>query len=332
MNVVDVVRGGVVESRHEVSAVVADDTGRVIASIGEPRALTFYRSAAKPMQALPLVEDGVVARFGLDESELALCCASHEGEARHVEGARSILAKAGVSEDRLACGAHPPYSASAAAALVAEGRSPGRIHNNCSGKHAGMLAMAQMHGWPLDGYHEIDHPLQQRVWDEMSRWTELTRAEIPVAVDGCGVPCFAAPLDTIAASFARFSAAAFRDEPAGQIVRAMTAHAFMVGGTARACTDVMDRAAGRAFVKLGAEGVYGGGIPSESIGFALKVPDGGRRAVEVALVHLLRAIGVFGDDDMASLEGHANPPVMNTRGEVVGELRARLDLTAIVEA
>lgn len=330
MNVVEVVRGEVVESRHEVSAVVADDRGRIVASVGDPAVLTFYRSAAKPMQALPLVEDGVVSHFGLDESELALCCASHEGERQHVEGARSILAKAGVAESHLACGAHAPYSAAAAAQLVLDGVSPGRIHNNCSGKHAGMLALARMHGWPLDGYHEIDHPLQQRMLDEVARWTGLAREEIPVAVDGCGVACFAAPLRTMAASFARFSAAAARGEGAGEVVGAMTSQPFMVGGTARACTDVMTRAGGRAFVKLGAEGVYGGGVTGEPLGFALKIPDGGRRAVEVAVVHLLHAIGVFDEADLDALAHHARPEVLNTRGEVVGELRAVLNLPAMV--
>lgn len=329
MNVIEVVRGGVVESSHAVSIAVADAGGQTLTSVGDPTALTYYRSAAKPMQALPLVEEGVVERLGLTPEEVALCCASHEGEEAHVEGARSVLAKAGVSEEFLACGAHPPYSPSAAERLFRAGRAPERIHNNCSGKHAGMLALAKVMGWPVEGYHLAEHPLQRRMLAEIERWTGLAESDIPLGVDGCGVTCFAVPLDVMASSFARFASAAHRREGAATVVDAMTAHPFMVGGTDRACTDVMAVAEGRAFVKLGAEGVYGGGIPSQGLGFAIKVPDGGRRAVEVVLVHLLEQIGVFDSDSVARLSAHANPAVRNTRGEVVGEIRARLDLPVI---
>lgn len=326
MNVIEVIRGGLVESTHEVWIAVADAEGRTVARVGDADAITWYRSAAKPMQALPLVEDGVAERFGLTADELALCCASHEGEDAHLAGARSILRKAGVEEEALACGAHIPFAPSAVDALFDRGSRPERIHNNCSGKHAGMLALTVAHGWPLDGYHEIGHPLQQRILDEMARWTGMRGSEIPIGVDGCGVPCFAAPLSVMAASFARFASEADAGKAAGVVTSAMMTHPFMVGGTGRACTDVMTRAGGRAFVKLGAEGVYGGGLPGRGLGFAIKVPDGGRRAVEVALVHLLAELDVLDQDDVAALSGHANPPIRNTRGEVVGALRAQINL------
>lgn len=326
MNVIEVVRGGIVESTHAVWIAVADSSGRLVAAVGDTDSVTYYRSAAKPMQALPLVEDGVVERFGLTAAELALCCASHEGEDAHVQGSRSILEKAGVDEAALACGAHAPFSPEATGSLFERGERPGRIHNNCSGKHAGMLALARAHSWPIEGYHEIGHPLQQRMLDEVERWTGLERRDIGIGIDGCGVACFAVPLSVMAASFARFAADSAAGGSTEAVTRAMTTHPFMVGGSGRACTDVMARAGGRAFVKLGAEGVYAGGVPTEGLGFAIKIPDGGRRAVEVALVHVMHALGVFDHADVAALGAHANASIRNTRGEVVGELRARLEL------
>jgi len=311
---------------------VQDAYGRTLASVGDPGVLTFHRSAAKPFQALPLVEEGVASRLGLTEAELALCCASHEGEAEHVAGARSILAKAGADESLLRCGPHAPYSASAAGALAEAGARPGRIHNNCSGKHAGMIALALGMGWDPADYHLAEHPVQRRMADEVVRWSEMRAEEIATAVDGCGVVCFATPLDVMAGAFARYTAAADAGDPAAEVVRAMTAHPFMVGGTGRTCTDVMDVAGDRVFVKLGAEGVYGGGVRGQGIGFAIKVEDGGRRAVEVALVRVLASLGAIDDEEVGRLARHGNPKVRNTLGDVVGEVRAAFELPSLSTA
>ncbi len=324
MSAVEVVRGGVVESRHLVNVAVCDESGEVVACAGDPRGMTYYRSAAKPFQALPLVEEGVVERLGLSAAELALCCASHEGEPEHVAAARSILAKAGVGEDLLACGPHPPFSVTAARAMAHAGEEPRRIHNNCSGKHAGMLALAVVMGWDPAGYHRADHPVQRRMRSEIRRWSGVPDDAIASGVDGCGVVCFAVPLHRMAASFARFGASPESGPRA--VVSAMTAHPFMVGGSGRACTDVMRVSEGRAFVKLGAEGVYGGGLPARGLGFAIKVADGGRRAVEVALVRTLEELGVLGASDLAALAAHARPELRNTRDEVVGEVRPAFSL------
>ena len=326
MSHVEVVRAGTVESRHRVHVAVRDAAGAPVASLGRSDRPTFYRSAAKPMQALPLVEEGVADRIGLTEAELALCCASHEGEPEHVEGARSILARAGAAEELLRCGPHAPYSSAAARTLAERGERPARIHNNCSGKHAGMIALALGMGWDPLACHRAGHPVQERMLDEVVRWTGLERSSIPVGVDGCGVVCFAAPLDAMARSFAAFTAAADRGEGSARVVDSMTRHPFMVGGTGRTCTDVMRIAGDRVFVKLGAEGVYGGGLRGRGVGFAIKVEDGGRRAVEVALVHVLASLGVLDAAEVAALERHGNPPVKNTLGEVVGEVRAAFEL------
>jgi len=324
--VIEVLRGGVVEARHAVHAVVADADGRVVAAVGDSDAGTFYRSAAQPLQALPLVEDGVVERLGSTEDELALCCASHEGEPRHVAGARSILAKAGLDESALRCGPHLPFSEAEARALLRDGGQALPVHNNCSGKHAGMLALAVANGWDPEGYHQAAHPVQKRMMREIVRWAKVDETEVATAVDGCGVVCFSVPLSAMAASFARFSAAAADGGASRRIVDAMTGNPFMVGGTGRACTAVMERTGARAFVKLGAEGVYGAGVPDRGLGIAIKVADGARRAVEVALVHVLHRTEVLGMDDLEALARWARPQVRNTRGEVVGAIRPAFEL------
>ena len=326
MSAVEVVRGSVVESRHRVQIAVCDEAGAVVASLGDTTSLTYYRSAAKPLQALPLVEEGIADRLGITPSEIALCCASHEGEAEHVEGARSILARAGVDESLLRCGPHMPFSQDAARALERAGEEAGRIHNNCSGKHVGMLAFAVAMGWDPDDYHLARHPVQERMLDEVARWSRIAAEEIVTGVDGCGVVCFAVPLDVMAASFGRFAAASTREKAVGRVVGAMTDHPFMVGGTGRTCTEVMEVAGDRVFVKLGAEGVYGGGLPERGLGFAIKVLDGGRRAVAVALIHTLEELEVLSSDEVEALARHGRPDVCNTRGEVVGEIRPAFSL------
>lgn len=326
MNTVEILRGEVVESRHVVHVAVSDESGRPVASLGDEALLTYYRSAAKPMQALPLVEEGVVGANDMSMEELALCCASHEGEPEHVAGVRSILAKAGATEALLRCGAHAPYSSLAARALLEEGREPEPVHNNCSGKHAGMIALASHMGWDPVDYHVAGHAVQRRMIDEVVRWSGIAARDIPTGVDGCGIVCFALPLRAMAMSFAAFTAAADRGEAAATVVEAMTSHPFMVGGTGRACTEVMEVAGDRVFVKLGAEGVYGGGLRDRGIGFAIKVADGGRRAVEVALIRVLAELGVLSSEEVSVLSRHGNPDIVNTRGEVVGEVRAAFSL------
>ena len=317
------------ESRHRVHIAVCDERGSLVAELGDSKDITYYRSAAKPIQALPLAEEGIADRFGLTPAELALCCASHEGEPAHVAGARSILAKAGVEEALLRCGPHAPFSAESARALVLAGDEPRRIHNNCSGKHAGMLALAVGMGWDPVDYHRAEHPVQRRMQTEVARWSGVGPDEQATGVDGCGVVCFAVPLDAMAASFARFGAASRADGVTARIVGAMTAHPFMVGGTGRTCSDVMEVAGGSVFVKLGAEGVYGGGIPEVGLGFAIKVADGGRRAVEVALIRTLEELGALSAAQVDALAAHGRPDVLNTRGEVVGVVRPAFSLRRV---
>jgi L-asparaginase II len=322
---VDVFRGGFVESRHRVHAVAVEHHGRIVWSAGEAARATCVRSAIKPFQALPLVEDGGVERFGLTGEEVAITVASHGGEAFHLEAVRRLLGKAGVAEARLACGPHPPMHEPAAHALGRSGEPPSPVHNNCSGKHAGMLALAVLHGWPLDGYHLLSHPVQTRMLATLAQWTGVPHDAIGCAVDGCGLPTFSVPLDAVAGACARLSAAAHAGEEApARVLGAMTAHPEYVAGTDRLCTDLMRAAGGRAWAKVGAEGCYCAGIPARGVGVAVKVEDGGWRAVEPALLAVLRAVDAIDDEMLEALEQYAKPAVRNTRGERVGGITVRL--------
>ena len=324
---IEVWRGDTIESRHRLHIAVYDGSGAMRAHSGNPGQVTFARSAIKPLQALPLIDDDVMTRYGFNDTELALACASHSGEMRHVEGVRSMLRKIDLDEDDLACGAHEPFNDAASRALRERGEEPGRVHNNCSGKHAGMLALASAHGWQTQGYHEADHPVQQRMLRELCEWTDVADVDIGIAVDGCGVATFALPISGLALAFARLAGSAREHHgAAARVVAAMITSPEMVGGTGRLCTQLMRVTGGRVFAKVGAEGLYCAGIPGAELGLAIKVEDGAKRAAEPALIAVLRVLGLLTDEETAALDGFAQPIIYNTRREEVGELRANVML------
>ena len=322
---VEVLRESVAESRHRVHVAVVDAGGRLRAASGDPDLVTFFRSCAKPFQALAMISDGVAERFGLSSAEIAICCGSHSGEPKHLKAVRSILAKSGADAEALACGAHPPFHAPSRRALVEAGLEPVRLHNNCSGKHAGMVALARGRGWGLDGYHRPDHPVQGRVRAEVARWAGMPEEALIGGNDGCGVVCFALPIRNMAAAYARLAAAARRGERgAATVVGAMTEHPDMVAGSGRLCTDLMRRGEGRLFATTGAEGVYCVGVPGAELGVAIKVEDGADRAIAPAILEVLRQLELISEDDFGALHSHAFPAVLNTRGEIVGKLSTRI--------
>src|SRR5881628_1366465 len=206
---VEQIRGAVVESAHTVHVAVVDREGRLVGRAGDPDLVTFWRSAAKPFQAVPLVTDGVVERFKISSAELALCCASHSSEPGQIALVRNLLAKIGCSERDLLCGPHPPLSERVASDYATRGVRLTAVYSNCSGKHAGMLALARHHGWPTEFYTRLEHPVQQRCLAEVHRWTELPLSEIGTAVDGCGVVCYGLPLRNMALAYARLDSAEF---------------------------------------------------------------------------------------------------------------------------
>lgn len=328
-SVVEVTRGAVVESRHRVHVAVVDADGTLRAFSGDPEQVTFWRSAAKPFQALPVVDDGAFERFGITPRELALCCGSHSGTAAHVRAAESLLERIGVTAESMACGPHPPFDDETRRELQEQGLEPVRLHNNCSGKHAGMMAVARVRGWDVEGYHRVEHPVQARLLAEVARWTQVPQEAIGLGVDGCGVVCFALPLRHMALAYASLAAAARRGEPGpATVVGAMAAHPEMVAGEGRICTDLARVTEGRMFAKTGAEGVYCVGVPGAELGIALKVEDGSARAIAPAVAGVLRELDLISEDDFGALHSYVYHEVGNTRGEVTGEVRPAIRLQA----
>jgi L-asparaginase II len=287
--VVEVRRNGIVEARHRVHAVAVRD-GAVVAEAGDAELLSYFRSASKPLQALPLVR----ARGDLDDRDIAIACASHRATDDQIAAVRALLAKAPATEDELELG---PQS----------GRPGGLVYNNCSGKHAGMLALCRAHEWDSRGYRAAGHPVQQACLDAHAEAADADPDELPTAIDGCGVVTFALPLERMAFAYSRFETL-----PAGRrVADAMRAHPDLVGGPDGADSALMRGAPGW-FAKAGAEGLFCAAGP-EGIGIALKSEDGATRPLGPALAAFLAPLGV----DLPAL---AEPPIHNTVGERVGEL------------
>ena len=322
-----VLRGARIESWHRVSYAVADGAGRVRHAAGAVDRPIFTRSAVKPLQALALVESGAARRFGVSAAELALASASHSGEACHVAAVTGWLARLGLDQSALACGAHAPLHAASAERLLAAGQTPTAVHNNCSGKHAGMLTLARHLGAPLAGYQRPDHPVQRRIAATLAEMAGLAALPTP-ATDGCGVPTFPLTLKQLAGAFARLGApqglGAMRRAACDQIRAAIRAHPRLVAGTGRACTAIMT-AAPELLVKTGAEGVYAAALPEGGIGLALKVEDGAGRAAPVALLALLEALGGVPGAACAALAGTARPEIRNHAGQLVGRIEPAPD-------
>lgn len=322
---VEAVRGDVVESIHRVHVAVVHADDGLIASAGNPAHFSFVRSSIKMFQVLPFVEAGGVERFSLTPEELALCTASHGGESFHVAAARSILAKARIGEAALACGPQLPLHEPTARAMTCAGEPAGRIHNNCSGKHSGMLAHCVQQQWVTNGYHRAAHPMQQRVASTLTRWMRIEGEEMSLGVDGCGLPTFAIALDAVATGCAKFAAAVADGEAAtSAIFNAMVAHPEFVAGTDRLDTSLMRVTGQRLVAKVGAEGYYCAIVPSMRVGVALKVEDGSKRAAEPAILAVLRHIDAIGADEFDLLSKYSNPEILNTRNEPVGYVRTTL--------
>ncbi len=309
-------RGPVVESVHRGRLVFCDPAGTVLDRTGDPDAYVYPRSSAKPFQALPLILSGAADAFGLTDEELAVACASHNAEAPHLSAVRSLLEKAGLTEDDLQSGAHPPMHGPEAARLERAGEEPRPIHGNCSGKHAGMLAVCAHEGLDTGGYRNPGHPLQRRILELAVEVCDLRDDEPLVAGDDCGVPTFAMPLKALATGFARLATGeGLSDEVAGaaaRLGRAMREHPFLVAGTGRFDTEVMGET--DLLCKSGAEGVFAAGSVG-GWGLAVKVSDGGGRAVRPAALAALGRRGVEGLGD-----GSRDGVKRDLHGEAVGEI------------
>jgi L-asparaginase II len=338
---VEVWRGGRVESEHRGAIAAVDAQGRVLAHIGDVGLTSYLRSSAKPFQLLPLIESGAADRLAFSDRELAVIAGSHSGEPRHVEVVQSILDKIGLSASALQCGSHLPFNAAAAAALRAANRPASVLHNNCSGKHAGMLAQAIGRGLSTADYLDPQHPVQIAIRQRLAELADLDFDAIGVGVDGCSAPCFALPLKNAAQAFARLADASSTMPEASalasaKVVQVMIDYPEMVAGEGRLDTDLMRAANGgaagaRLFSKSGAEGFHGIGVLAHgnqpAYGIAWKIGDGdGKRGGHPAVIEALRQLGVLDDEALATLTNYRAWPITNHRGLEVGEVRANFIL------
>jgi L-asparaginase II len=324
----EVLRGHAVESIHFGAVAVVDRTGKVLRAAGDPYTLTFTRSALKPLQALPFTAGGGPERFGFSQAQVALMCASHSGEPRHVEAVADMLARCGLSPVDLQCGTHAPGF------YDARGELPppppySTLQHNCSGKHSGMLAYCVQHGHPAGDYLAFDHPLQQAIRRAVSTFTGVAEDRLVAGIDGCSAPNYAVPLASLATAFARLATADV-DPDYGMAPRtlanAMTAHPEMVSGEFRSDLALMQAGRGDWVTKIGAEGVQAIGIRSEGIGIAIKVIDGQKRGLYPAIVEILSQLGVADAQARRLLDPWRVRTVRNHRGIATGEIRPAVAL------
>lgn len=304
-----VYRGELVDMTHQAHVAVVDCEGQLLHSLGDPTRVTYVRSSAKPMQALVALESGAVDAYGLDERELALLCASHNGESFHTTTVERILGKAGLDTSYLQCGTHPSLNAQVA---LSQGELQAK-HSNCSGKHAGMLITTKFLAEDVSTYYTKEHPHQQRIVQKIAELCEVEEESIVMGIDGCGVPVHALPLERFAFGYAKLATMN------SLVSAAMSAYPEMVAGTNRLCTDLMRLCGDRLFAKLGADGYYAVGLKEKTMGITCKVEDGKIAIVEGLVLHVLRALEVFSEEEWNALETYHSPVLKNHKGEVVGK-------------
>lgn len=327
---VEVLRGAAVESRHTGALAIVDASGALHTALGDVDRPVFPRSAVKMLQALPLVASGAAEAFGLTNTELALACASHSGEPEHVATAAGVLAKLGLDETALECGNQWPSREPVLRAMVARGEQASALHNNCSGKHSGFVCLACLMARnagaePAEfarGYVAAEHPVMREVSAALSAATGVDVEHAPRGTDGCSIPTFALPLRALALAFARCGTGQGLSDgharAARRLRQAAAAAPFMVAGTDRFDTRVMQALGERLFCKIGAEGVYCAALPELGLGVALKIDDGAARAAEAAMAAVALAL-LKTEHDL--LTGYSHLALRNWRGTLVGSLR-----------
>lgn len=318
---VEVTRGPEVESRHRGQIAVAEASGQLRYRLGDVEALVCLRSLAKPFQALPVVTSGAAAAFGFGPAELALFCGSLNGQDFQVDLVKQVLARIGLSPAALHCGAHPPLHRPTAQALASSGQKPTPLHHTCAGKHAAMLALCVHSGWPVEGYLAADHPVQGLMLKTVADVMGLLPRQIPVAVDGCGVPVFYVPLRRIAWGYARLAAGP-ADTAAGALMAACLAHPRHIAGDRRLDTEIMQALPGQVFAKTGAEGGYALALVAGGLGVALKIEDGQQRALPPVMVSILEQLDRLTPEARDALAAYRQPVIRSHQGQEVGQIRA----------
>jgi L-asparaginase II len=321
--------GYVVENVHLGSVAVVDAAGRLIWSAGNPDAMVFTRSALKPFQALPFVLADGPARFGLTSAELALLCASHSGEDKHLRAVHSILGKIGLDENYLECGCHPPLYYDSVGKPVPQERKWRAIHHNCSGKHSGFLAWCRLHDAPTAGYIDPGHAVQQSIRATLGELSGIPGDQLPTGMDGCSAPNYALPLSRLAHMFARLAqgkADPVHGAAMGDLFDAMSTHPDLVSGEARCDLAYMNAGRGDWVSKIGADAVQTVGIRSAGLGIAIKIADGAKQGLQTVTYSVLDQLGVLDSTQRALLDHYRNPVLKNARGSVVGDIRAVFQL------
>ena len=338
--VAEYTRGPIIESMQIGAAAVVDNQSRLVASLGNPGLITYPRSSAKPFQVLSLIEDGGAETYNLTDQEIAIMCASHSGTDKHVAVLQALQPRIGVSPEDLQCGTHPPLSKASAKALILRGEEPNTLHENCSGKHTGMLANAKMRGLPTEDYLNPEHPVQKIIIKAAAEMMDMTADDFILGTDGCSAPVFAMPMANAALAFARLC------DPAGlpakraaalhRIARAMMAHPDMVAGPERFDTILMETFKGQIVVKGGAEGYQALGIMpglisphSPALGITIKISGGdlAGRARPLVTLEILRQLGVpFTPAQNEALAEFDARPVKNWAKLDVGQMRTCFQL------
>lgn len=333
---VEVTRGTTVESRHRGSIAIVDADGKLAFSAGDVEQGIFARSAIKALQAIPMVESGAAEALDFDDAELALACASHNGEETHAKSARIMLFKAGLTEEDLLCGPQWPKHMDDCVGLVKTDDSPCQLHNNCSGKHAGFLAMAKTLGIPTENYIDFDHPVQMEIRNVLEQMSGGILARDVCGTDGCSIPTYAMDQQKTALAFARFATGVgldpVRASAAETLYEACVNEPYMVAGKNRFCTEIMDIFKGRVFVKVGAEGVFCAALPELGFGVTLKCEDGSVRGAEVMMASTIRSLLDISDDEEKGLNAWEHQQLKNRRDVLVGEVRPVADFKRLLNA
>lgn len=354
-------RGGIIENKHRIHAAIVGPEGKLHYAVGDPDRVTLARSAAKPIQALAILESGAADRFHFDDADIALMCASHSSESQHISRAQEMLKKAGSKEEDLACGGHPALSATINRAWAEKCYIPTGICNNCSGKHAGMMAGAICLDGSVSGYHEACHPMQVRVKQAVEEMSGLCKDKVQWATDGCNLPAPAMPLCNLALMYARLaeacngqaeestrqgaslsgSAPTRRKHHLARIHQSMSTYPDMVGGSGRFCTALMRTYEGALVGKLGADGCYGIAVraPPESssqdslkrnaIGIAVKVEDGNVDILYSAVMEILEQLNIGTKYMRQQLASFHHPNIVNTAGVVTGSFKHQFEVRSL---
>lgn len=322
-------RGSAIENRYRGAVAIVESSARVVSGLGDIQRPVFPRSAIKFLQAVPFVESGALEHYELDERHIALACASHNGEPAHVDVVEPWLARLGLDENDLECGASLPMHQGVAFELAEQGRGPERTFHNCSGKHLGLLSTTLHLGENTRNYRLYNHVAERRWFDVLESMSNTRVTQLPWGYDGCGIPALALPLQRIALAMARFAdperSGRERRDVIARIHRALGEHPYLVAGKERLCTALMERLAPRVLVKVGAAGVYTACLPERGIGIALKIDDGNDRAARVALGAALQLVGELDDEDARALSEYIAPSQTNSRGDVIGRLEPSSD-------